>query len=536
MELTTKQLSVCALLLSSVLVVLLLTVESSLSQSIMVIAQAYQTEISFWESVKDSRDADELEAYLQAYPKGKFAPLAKIRLKKLKTYQVNPVASPVVKKTEPRSPNDAQMPELLKDDKGFVGISVRDLSDKEADKFGSVASRGTWVSGINDFGPAKSVDLLKNDIIVKIGSQSFRGTRDFVERIQKIKPGSPVSLSILRDGKNLEITFAAGALARDYYTAAQNGSKVAISKVASYLDQGFIFKKNQQEALRWYKLASKSGNKAATVIVAVSYEFAMRGTTKDLQQAALWYQKAVDLGDRDSLFHLGRLHDFVKGFPHDDKIAAEYYKKAAAQKHTGAITNLAVMYHDGRGVRKDYKEYIRLLRQAAKLGQAQAHLNLGYAYARGKGVKANTGQAFEHWNKGASMGHSAGWRFIANTYWDGEGVKKNKTKAIKFYRQAAAKNDKQSIDILNKNGISPHDPAIVQSLLAQLGYDPGPIDGKPGSKTRHSIMSFQREQGLQKTGKLSFDLQKKLATALTKKRSRPKPKRANELDELERLD
>ena len=35
-------------------------------------------EITFWDSVRDSKNPDELKAYLDAYPNGKFAPLARI--------------------------------------------------------------------------------------------------------------------------------------------------------------------------------------------------------------------------------------------------------------------------------------------------------------------------------------------------------------------------------------------------------------------------------------------------------------------------
>lgn len=49
----------------------------------LVVAQADQAEIEFWRSVKNSNDASEFEAYLKAYPNGKFAPLARLRLKKL---------------------------------------------------------------------------------------------------------------------------------------------------------------------------------------------------------------------------------------------------------------------------------------------------------------------------------------------------------------------------------------------------------------------------------------------------------------------
>ncbi len=40
----------------------------------------------------------------------------------------------------------------------------------------------------------------------------------------------------------------------------------------------------------------------------------------------------------------------------------------------------------------------------------------------------------------------------------------------------------------------------IQCALCQLGIDPGPIDGIPGTKTRLGVMLFQREQGLDVDG------------------------------------
>lgn len=44
-----------------------------------------QVEITFWDSIKDSRDAGDYEAYLKTYPNGRFAPLAKARIASLRT-------------------------------------------------------------------------------------------------------------------------------------------------------------------------------------------------------------------------------------------------------------------------------------------------------------------------------------------------------------------------------------------------------------------------------------------------------------------
>ena len=50
-------------------------------------AEATSTEIEFWQSVKDSGDAEMLEAYLQEFPAGEFTELANIKIRKLQNRQ-----------------------------------------------------------------------------------------------------------------------------------------------------------------------------------------------------------------------------------------------------------------------------------------------------------------------------------------------------------------------------------------------------------------------------------------------------------------
>lgn len=55
---------------------------------------AEQYELTFWASIKDSKQVSDYEAYLQAYPKGRFAGLARARIEQLKAVQPAPVAKP----------------------------------------------------------------------------------------------------------------------------------------------------------------------------------------------------------------------------------------------------------------------------------------------------------------------------------------------------------------------------------------------------------------------------------------------------------
>lgn len=55
---------------------------------------AEQYELSFWESIKDSKHAGDYEAYLQTYPKGRFAALARTRLDRLRAAAPKPATAP----------------------------------------------------------------------------------------------------------------------------------------------------------------------------------------------------------------------------------------------------------------------------------------------------------------------------------------------------------------------------------------------------------------------------------------------------------
>ena len=56
-------------------------------------------ELEFWQSIKDSTDAADFEAYLEAYPDGKFAPLAKVRAERYSKTADKPKPEP---KPEPK--------------------------------------------------------------------------------------------------------------------------------------------------------------------------------------------------------------------------------------------------------------------------------------------------------------------------------------------------------------------------------------------------------------------------------------------------
>jgi peptidoglycan hydrolase-like protein with peptidoglycan-binding domain len=66
---------------------------------------------------------------------------------------------------------------------------------------------------------------------------------------------------------------------------------------------------------------------------------------------------------------------------------------------------------------------------------------------------------------------------------------------------------------------TPHatpDLRLIQSLLEHLGCGPGPVDGKPGPRTRSAIAGFQRSRSVAATGEADAGLLAALATEATR--------------------
>jgi hypothetical protein len=68
-------------------------------------------ETAFWDSVKDSREPDEVRAYLEKFPNGLFAPLARIRLRNLEASKT-PAPAPSAAASTPPQQQSSSAPAL----------------------------------------------------------------------------------------------------------------------------------------------------------------------------------------------------------------------------------------------------------------------------------------------------------------------------------------------------------------------------------------------------------------------------------------
>ena len=251
-------------------------------------------------------------------------------------------------------------------------------------------------------------------------------------------------------------------------------------------------------------------------------------------------ERRAERGDAKTQNRLGNIYYHGDGVPKDLGQALHWFRKAAEQGYAPGQFNLARLYREGRGVEQDYSRAVHWYEKAAEQGLAMAQFFLGKSYAEGQGVPKDPVLAYYWLDRAAIQGDAdAEWvrdrlvrtmspRQLAEV---GKGVVTKageETPAGKAppATRATAQDSTPKPDpqAKRKISLSRAETRTLQRRLHALGFDPGPVDGVSGQKTRIALQEFQKSIGLEPDGRVSQGLLEALYVA-----PRPTPRSTPQL-------
>jgi serine protease Do len=94
--------------------------------------------------------------------------------------------------------------------RGWLGISIQDLTDDLAAGFGVPSKGGVLVADVLKDGPAEAAGMKPGDIIVGLGGVPIKEVTDLQKRVAAIPPGRAVALTVLRDRKTSKLSVKIG--------------------------------------------------------------------------------------------------------------------------------------------------------------------------------------------------------------------------------------------------------------------------------------------------------------------------------------
>jgi serine protease Do len=93
--------------------------------------------------------------------------------------------------------------------RGWLGVSIQDLSPELAEYYGIKEKKGVLVAQVFEGDPADKAGIKANDVIVEVDGKSINSSRDLTKTIAKIEVGKMTTVTLLRDGEektvNVEI-------------------------------------------------------------------------------------------------------------------------------------------------------------------------------------------------------------------------------------------------------------------------------------------------------------------------------------------
>jgi len=121
--------------------------------------------------------------------------------------------------------------------RGWLGISIGDLDPDLADALGVAGRNGARVDGVQPESPAAKAGLKAGDVILGLDGTAITGSAGLRNLVASRRPGTKVSLKVLRDGKELAIEATLGRLPGD---ADQGETAVGDGGPATTTDGSFV--------------------------------------------------------------------------------------------------------------------------------------------------------------------------------------------------------------------------------------------------------------------------------------------------------
>lgn len=90
--------------------------------------------------------------------------------------------------------------------RGFMGVSIRELDSKLAAEQGISDIRGVYVAEVTENGSAREAGIRSGDIIMNIEGVAVNSTSELLEIIGQHRPGDKVNVAVKRNNKDLSFT------------------------------------------------------------------------------------------------------------------------------------------------------------------------------------------------------------------------------------------------------------------------------------------------------------------------------------------
>ena len=111
--------------------------------------------------------------------------------------------------------------------RGWLGVQIQPVTEDIAESLGLDAAKGAIVADVTENSPALAAGIKQGDTILKLDGKDISDSRDLARKVAQIKPGQSVPVTLVRDGKTMDISVKIGAMPNEPKMASKEGGSPA---------------------------------------------------------------------------------------------------------------------------------------------------------------------------------------------------------------------------------------------------------------------------------------------------------------------
>ncbi|MCH9638346.1 MAG: PDZ domain-containing protein, partial [Betaproteobacteria bacterium] len=94
--------------------------------------------------------------------------------------------------------------------RGWVGVSMQDMTQELAESFGLKTTTGALISSVLRDGPADRAGIAPGDILIAVEDDAVQNSSDMLNLVAALSPGETVTVVVVRDGAEKKIQIRVG--------------------------------------------------------------------------------------------------------------------------------------------------------------------------------------------------------------------------------------------------------------------------------------------------------------------------------------
>lgn len=140
-------------------------------------------------------------------------------------------------------------------ERGFLGVYLQDLTPILAKELGLKINEGALITEIEPDSPAERAGLRERDVIISYNGKPVKNASELKNYVLLTKPGTEVTLKVVREGKEIEVKVKIGHPSKSLFT-----SKAEIGEIEEFLENlGFSVENITPELAKRLGLSTTKG-------------------------------------------------------------------------------------------------------------------------------------------------------------------------------------------------------------------------------------------------------------------------------------